>query len=92
MVGLGFGLKHTAYTIHTVSGEINSVADGTPVSNCELLAILRDNHVYMDNKHLRMANHLQELKEQVLKGFGQLQEVRGALLSRPSRSTGASRI
>ena len=91
-VGLGFRLKHTAYTIHAVSGEINCVTGGTPESNCELLEILRDDHLYMDNKHLRMANLLKEIEAEVLESLGQLQEVRGDLLSRPSRSTGASRI
>ena len=90
--GLWSYLKKAEYTINLGSGEIVCASDGPPVSNCKLLEVLRDDHVYMDHKHLRMANHLQELEKQVLESLGQLQEVRGALLFRPSRSTGASRI
>ena len=80
--GLWSCLQKTEYTVNATSGGI--VCKTGLLSNCKLLEIFRDDHVYMDHKHLRMANHLQEQEEQVLESLGQLKEVCGALLSRPS--------
>ena len=65
----------TKYTYDGDTGNITCNTAGTAVSNCDILELLRDDHVYMDDVHLLMKKHLQEIEAQVLEGLGQLQEV-----------------
>ena len=53
---------------------------------------MRGDNVYLGGKFLLLGIRLRELEVQNLESLGQLQEIRAALLSRPSQSTGASRV
>ena len=64
----------------------------TAVSNCDVLLLLTDEQRFSNKYQQQQGRHIASIEERVLDVLGQLQEIRGTLHSRPSRSAGANRV